>query len=112
MDPFILEEVEKALFNMGHNKPLGPDGFPLTFFQEFYDIIKEDLKLALDEFSDKKTILKEWQATFFVLIPKKEGAKYMEDFIPISLCNVKYKILENILANRFKECLQFIIFPN
>lgn len=41
-----------------------------------------------------------------------KGAKMMEDFHPISLCNVKYKILTKVLANRLKKILPRIISPN
>lgn len=110
--PFTQEEVEKAVFNMGKDKAPGLDGFPPCFFQEFWEIIKEDLMLTLNEFWSKRTILKEWQATFLALIPKKEGVEVMEDFRPISLCNVKYKILSKVLANRLRETLPGIISPN
>jgi hypothetical protein len=35
--------VKKAIFQMEHNKALGPDGFPAEFCQKFWDIIKTDL---------------------------------------------------------------------
>lgn len=41
-----------------------------------------------------------------VLIPKKENAENLKDLCPIALCNVLYKILAKVLANRLK-----IIFP-
>jgi mannosylglycoprotein endo-beta-mannosidase len=37
------EEVRKAIFQMEHNKALGPDGFPDEFYQTFWDTIKGDL---------------------------------------------------------------------
>jgi hypothetical protein len=40
------EEVRKAIFQMEHNKALGPNGFPAEFYQIFWDTIKVDL-LAL-----------------------------------------------------------------
>jgi hypothetical protein len=40
---YCEEEVRKAVFQMGHNKAPGPDGFPLEFYQIFWDAIKSDL---------------------------------------------------------------------
>jgi hypothetical protein len=41
--PYLEEEVNKAVFQMEHNKAPGPDGFPAEFYQTFWDTIKEDL---------------------------------------------------------------------
>lgn len=37
------EEVRKAVFAMGGYKAPGPDGFPLLFFQEYWDIVGTDV---------------------------------------------------------------------
>ena len=41
--PYSEEEVKKAVFQMEHNKAPGPDGFPVEFYQNFWDVIKSDL---------------------------------------------------------------------
>jgi hypothetical protein len=33
--PFSKEEVKKAIFDMGHNKASGPDGFQLNSIRSF-----------------------------------------------------------------------------
>jgi hypothetical protein len=33
--PFSKKEVKDAIFQMKHNKALGPDGFPIEFYQTF-----------------------------------------------------------------------------
>ena len=49
--------------------------------------------------------------THIVLIPKVKKPKNMADFRLINLCNVIYKIILKVLANRLKLILPQLIFP-
>ena len=49
--------------------------------------------------------------TNIVLIPKVKDLEKMFDFRQISLCNVIYKIISKVLANRLKPALPRIISP-
>jgi hypothetical protein len=50
--------------------------------------------------------------SFLALIPKAKNANTFDHFRLISLCNVSYKILTKIIANRLKILLPRIILPN
>lgn len=47
-----------------------------------------------------------------MLLPKKENVVCMKDLRPIALCNVLYKILSKVLANRLKRILPQVISEN
>ncbi|XP_057868067.2 uncharacterized protein LOC131075253 [Cryptomeria japonica] len=107
--PVTLCEVEEVVFGMNKGKAPGPDGFPVEFFQEFWDIVKQDLLEVVCESLHSKQMLRALNATFLVLIPKKEGADKLDLFRPIALCNVAYKIITKLMAERLKSCLPMII---
>jgi hypothetical protein len=48
--PFSEEEVKMAVFDMEYNKAPGPDGFPIEFYQFFWDVVKQDLMSLFHEF--------------------------------------------------------------
>lgn len=50
--------------------------------------------------------------THVVLIPKTKDPSKMTDLRPISLCNVSYKIISKVLANRLKGFLPKLIEEN
>ena len=47
--------------------------------------------------------------TFITLIPKVKSLEYVTEFCPIALCNILYKLVSKVLANRLKKVLPHII---
>lgn len=54
-------------------------------------------------------MLQALNVTFIALIPKCHGADQLGQFCPISLCNVIYKIISKLIADRLKKCLGDVI---
>ncbi len=49
--------------------------------------------------------------TFIALVPKVEDSSTPDKYRPIALCNVIYKLISKILANRLKPLLPLLISP-
>ena len=65
----------------------------------------DTIVLAVLDFLNNGNMLPEINHTNIVLIPKIRNSVKMSDFRPISLCNVIYKIISKVLANRLKQVL-------
>lgn len=106
------EEIKAVIFAMGDDKASGPDGFSAKFFKAAWPLIGDDVCRAVKEFFTSGKLLKEINATIIALIPKVAQPRNVSEFRPISLCNVLYKCISKILANRIKSCLHVIVDDN
>ena len=61
---------------------------------------------------NREASIRDFNGTNIALIPKKKHPETLKDFRPISLCNVVYKIITKVLANRLKNILPQLISPN
>ena len=95
---FMEEEVRKAVFDLPRDKAPGPDGFFGAFFKECWEIIKDDIMIAVNHFSSLHTSNLHWiNSANIALILKKDGAECISDFRPISLIHAIAKILTKVL---------------
>ena len=81
------------------------------FFQKFWHVMGESVINAVLDYFNSGVMDPAINYTHIVLIPKIKSPEKMSDFRPISLCNVIYKIISKVLANRLKQILPSIITP-
>lgn len=104
-----MEEVRKAVFQMGPLKAPGSDGFPGLFYQKYWEVVGDDVFNTVKEFFQNGHILKEMNHTNVALIPKVSNPESMSQFRPISLCRFNYKIVSKVLANRLQPYMHNMI---
>jgi len=109
--PFTAEEVGLALSQMHPLKSPGPDGFSAGFFQKAWCFVGEKVSEAVLSFLNGGPFDPSINATNICLIPKNSAPESVKDYRPISLCNVVYKLISKVLANRMKLVLPQIISP-
>ena len=100
------------LFQMGLTKAPGPDGMNALFYQKFWHIVGNEVTDAVLDFLHFGNMEPDINYTHIVLIPKVKKPEKMADIKPISLCNVIYKIISKVLANKLKLILPQIISPS
>jgi hypothetical protein len=88
----------------------------MDFLQGFsirlWPIICDGVTEAVLEFFSSGILLKEVNSTIITLVPKKRNPSVMGDYMPISYCNLIYKTITKILANRLLLGLPDIISNN
>jgi hypothetical protein len=105
------EEILDALSSLGSTKAPGPDGFTAIFFKKYWDIVREDVLQCIWLFFKRNFLQRIQNHSFIALVPKLSGSHTAHQFRPISLCNIVYKIISKILANRLKVHMHKIISP-
>ncbi|GMH16976.1 hypothetical protein Nepgr_018817 [Nepenthes gracilis] len=107
--PISAEDIQNALYSIGETKAPAHDGFSSKFFKESWDIVGPSVVDAVQDFFTHGRLLKQINATCISLIPKVKAPSKVGDFRPISCCNVVYKIISKIIANRIKNVLPYLV---
>ncbi|KAL0013801.1 hypothetical protein SO802_000870 [Lithocarpus litseifolius] len=107
--PYIMEEIDVAINQMAPLKAPGPNGMPPLFYQSFWQNIGSEVSKAVLSCPNSGSLLKSINHTFITLIPKVSNPKNVSEFRPIILCNVIYKNISKVIANRLKPFLNSIV---
>ena len=110
-EEFSADEVKTVLFQIGPTKAPGLNGMNALFYQKFWHIVGTNITNAVLDFLNTGVMLLELNYNHTVLIPKVKSPEKMSNFSLISLCNVMYKIISKMLANRLKLILPQLISP-
>ena len=98
------------MITMKNNKSPGNDGLSKELYEKFWDDVKEPFINSIKEANVKQKLSSSQRQAVIKLIEKKNKDKrYIENWRPISLLNVDYKILSKALASRLKKILRTLI---
>ena len=111
MAPFTEKEIRDAIFDMEHNKAPGPDGFPAEFYQQFWDVIKGDLMQMFHDLHKDDLPLFSLNFGVITLVPKTQGASKIQQYRPICLLNVSFKIFTKVATIRINSVADHLISP-
>ena len=109
LKPFAEAEVQLVLKQMDANTAPGSDGLPPLFYKQFWGKIGQEVTKAVLSVLNIGNIPTNLNHTFITLIPKVQSPVKVSEFRPISLSNVLYKLIAEVLANRLKPLLPKLI---
>lgn len=109
VEDFTIEESSTAIKQMHPDEASGSDGLNPAFFQHFWSLMGPKIFQRCKNWLQECSFPANLNDINVVLISKKENADSMKDLRPITLCNVSYKIIAKVLANRLKVILPRII---
>lgn len=93
-------------------KSPGPGGFSVDFYKDHWEIVGDEVSNAVLDYLNFGRMAQGLNHTHIALVPKVHSPTTMHHFRPISLCNVIYKLISKVLANRVKRVLSNIISWN
>ena len=94
-------------------KPQGLDGFPIEFYKSYWEVIKGPYIHFLKDFLSTLEWKHNAHEGVISLIPKKGNlSRKVEDFRPITLLNVSYKIFTKLMASRLGKVINSIMHRN
>lgn len=110
--PFTKEEFREAMFSMNLDKCPGPDGYNPGFYQQFWNLCNDEIFKECCVWLDRGYFPPDLNMTNIALIPKGNSQASMKDWRPIALCNVLYKLISKVIANRLKLVLHKCVSDN
>lgn len=97
---------------MHPDKAAAPDGLNPAFYQSSWKTMGLEVFQCCKKWLQGDPFPADLNNTNVILIPKIDNAASMKDFRLIALCNVLYKIMAKVLANKIKDVLLTVITEN
>ena len=106
---FDESEIKASMDQMNNNKSPGEDGLPVEFYKTFWAEIKPFLIEAYNYSMATGSLSITQKRGIISLLPKKKDLLFLQNWRPLTLLNVDYKILAKLIATRLKTILNYII---
>ena len=96
-----------------NEKSPGEDGFTVEFYKHFFDLLGADLIASLKRAYDLVRLSVSRRRGIITLLPKDDAELLLlQNWRPITLLNVDYKIASKAIARRVKPMLSKLVHPD
>ncbi|KAL5569507.1 hypothetical protein UlMin_026082 [Ulmus minor] len=94
---------------MSSFKAASPDGTPSLFYKSYWNTMGDDVVATVRNFFITGHLHPYLNQSNIIQVPKGQNPKTTNQFRPIAVCNVIYKVISNLLANRVMPLLDKLI---
>jgi hypothetical protein len=103
------QECFSALSGMPHGKTPGSDGFPMEFYLRFWQSFGTDLVRVLNVVYETGQLSTSQRRGLLIVLYKKNDRLEMNNWRPISLLNVDYKIATRAISGRLLAVIGTVV---
>lgn len=109
--PITNEEIFTTLRSLKPYKGPRPNGLHAGFFQRFWPTMGPSIKIEVKQIFSTGKISEYLNQTLITLIPKCNCPESLNNFRPIGLCNMVYKIITKLLVAHIRPSLDYLVSP-
>ena len=107
----VDEDVRSGLWALKPFKAPGPDGIHAGFYQHFWHEVGNSVCKEVKKIFRDGMVPDQLNETLVTLTPKCKSLESLNNYRPISLCNLVYKIVSKIPVERIKPYLNKLVSP-
>jgi len=110
--PFSYEELENVITHMPAEKSNGKDNIPIDIFKKSKELISILLEATNNTFLKNQPLPESLRVVLFRLIPKEKDSTDLDNYRPIGLLPMAYRIISKAITTRLQPMLSRIIGPH
>ncbi|CAE7565538.1 unnamed protein product [Symbiodinium natans] len=110
--PFHLHELKQAIKNLRHGKAADCDGLVLEMFSFASDNLLTCLLGLYNKVLSTGYVEQSWKNTVFTMLPKAGDKSLVQNWRPIAVLKITYKIFSKLLLGRLAPLMEPTLSPD
>lgn len=96
-------DIHQTIMSMGPFKSPRPDGMTVVFYKKYWAIVGQMVIQTVQDIFQTRQLPKSLNSIFIAFISKIAHASRVNQFRPISSCNVVFKVVTKLIVDRIRD---------